>query len=66
MALRDESKPVEGPQAELAESGKPDRRKALLEYSEREVWPPIPASERGGTPTRAEEDEILGYGPDGF
>ncbi len=42
-----------------------DRKQRLLRYLEREVWPYIPPEERGRTLTREEEDEILGYGPDG-
>jgi hypothetical protein len=29
------------------------------------MWPLAPASERGRRLTRDEEDEILGYGPEG-
>ncbi len=46
--------------------GKLDRKKGLLEYFEREVWPHVPPGELGRTLTREEEDDILGYGPDGF
>jgi hypothetical protein len=35
---------------------------ALLENV---VWPKLPKGERGRGLTRAEEDEILGYGGDG-
>lgn len=35
-------------------------------YLEREVWPGLPPSEIGRTLTRREEDEILGYGPEGY
>lgn len=37
----------------------------FLRYLEREVWPSLPPSLVGRRPTRAEEDEILGYGPEG-
>jgi antitoxin VapB len=39
--------------------------KGLREFFEREIWPHIPPSELGRKMTREEEDEILGYGPDG-
>jgi antitoxin VapB len=31
----------------------------------REVWPHMPPDQLGKTLTREEEDEILGFGPDG-
>ena len=37
-----------------------------LHYLEREVWPGLPPSQIGRTLTRQEEDEILGYGPEGY
>jgi antitoxin VapB len=53
--------------AELeAKGGKPDRKENLLEYFQREVWPYVPPGELGRVLTREEEDEILGYGPDGY
>ncbi|MBA2607775.1 MAG: type II toxin-antitoxin system VapB family antitoxin [Actinobacteria bacterium] len=42
-----------------------DRRAIALRFLKEEVWPTIPPSERGRRLTRAEEDEILGFGPDG-
>ena len=47
-------------------AGIPEGRKNLREYLEKEVWPLIPASELGRVMTREEEDEILGYGPNGY
>jgi antitoxin VapB len=41
------------------------RRERVLRFLEKKVWPTIPESERGRRLTRAEEDEILGFGPDG-
>jgi len=42
-------------------------RKPLLQYLEEEVWPYIPAELRGRPPlTRAEREEILGIGPEGY
>ena len=45
---------------------KDTRRKNLEEFLEKEVRPFIPPSELGRTLTREEEDDILGYGPEGF
>jgi antitoxin VapB len=41
------------------------RRDRVLKFLEKEVWSTLPDSERGRRLTRAEEDEILGFGPDG-
>lgn len=43
----------------------PDRRARVLRFLEKKVWPTVPAGELGRRLTRAEEDEILGLGPDG-
>ena len=48
-----------------ARVGIPAGRRGLREYLEQNVWPTIPASELGRTMSREEEDEILGYGPEG-
>jgi antitoxin VapB len=48
-----------------AHGGEPGARRNLREYLEREVWPFIPPSLLGRVLTREEEDEILGYGPEG-
>ena len=37
----------------------------LRRFLEREVWPLVPADERGRRLTQDEEDAILGYGPEG-
>lgn len=42
-----------------------DRRKRVVRFLERELWPTIPKKHLGRRPTRAEEDAILGFGPDG-
>ena len=39
-----------------------DRLRRLLE---REIWPAIPAAVRGTRLSKAEKEQILGYGPDG-
>ena len=43
----------------------PNRGARLRDYFEREVWPNLPPNELGRVLTREEEDEILGFGPDG-
>jgi antitoxin VapB len=40
-----------------------DRRERLQRFLEGEAWPLVPA--RTGVWTRADEDELLGYGPEG-
>jgi antitoxin VapB len=42
-----------------------ERRQRVLQFLERRIWPTLPKGERGRRLSRAEEDEILGYGPDG-
>ena len=42
-----------------------ERRKRVLSYLEKTVWPALPKKERGRRLSRDEEDAILGYGPDG-
>jgi antitoxin VapB len=42
------------------------KRKNLQEWLEREVWPTIPPELLGHGITHEEEDEILGYGPNGY
>ena len=37
----------------------------FLLFLEREIWSKIPSERLGRPLSRAEEDEILGYGPDG-
>jgi hypothetical protein len=40
---------------------------SLLRFLETEIWPQIPAEERGRPPmTKAEREEILGIGPEGY
>lgn len=47
----------------LGRSG--DRYQRMVDALERDVWSKLPPGVRGSTITREEEDEILGYGPDG-
>ena len=42
-----------------------ERRQRVVRFLKRDVWPTIPKKFLGRRPTRTEEDEILGYGPDG-
>ncbi|MQA24430.1 MAG: protein transcription factor [Micromonosporaceae bacterium] len=43
-----------------------DRREARLQrFLETEIWPLIPPDQLGKQITKAEREEILGYGPDG-
>jgi antitoxin VapB len=40
---------------------------SLLRFLETEIWPQIPPEERGRPPmTKAEREEILGIGPEGY
>lgn len=41
------------------------RRARVLRYLEKTVWARLPAGELGRRLTRAEEDDILGFGSDG-
>jgi antitoxin VapB len=49
-----------------ARAGTPGGRKSLREYLEQSVWPTIPAGELGRVMSREEEDQVLGYGPEGY
>ena len=42
-----------------------DQRRHVIAFLERKVWPTIPVKHRGKRLTRAEEDQILGYGTEG-
>lgn len=42
-----------------------DRRAAVLSFLKKRVWTGVPRKERGRVLSRAEEDAILGYGPEG-
>lgn len=42
-----------------------DRRVRVLRFLEKKVWPGLPREEVGRRLTRAEEDALLGFGPDG-
>ena len=49
-----------------ARNGMPGPRGSIRDFMERNVWPFIPPAELGHALTREQEDEILGYGPEGF
>ena len=42
-----------------------DRAERLRRFLEAEVWPLVPAEERGRRLSREEEDVLLGFGEDG-
>jgi antitoxin VapB len=42
-----------------------DRRASVLAFLKNQVWVGVPKREFGRRLTRAEEDAILGYGPEG-
>lgn len=42
-----------------------ERRARVLRFLEEKIWPSIPEHLRGRRLTREEEDEILGFGPNG-
>lgn len=42
-----------------------DRSTRLRRFLDQEVWPIVPEAEVGRALSREEEDEILGYGPEG-
>lgn len=42
-----------------------DRASRLRRFLETEVWPTIPAGELGRRMSREEEEQVLGYGPEG-
>jgi antitoxin VapB len=46
--------------------GASTRGQSLISFLEKQVWPFIPEEVRGKRMTREEEDQILGYGADGF
>ncbi len=49
-----------------ARAGRPALRVNLRAYLEKNVWPMIPKTRMGRALSREQEDQILGYGPDGF
>jgi antitoxin VapB len=57
-ALEERRRRLKGPSIE-------QRRARVIGLLEKKVWPTLPEGERGRRLTRAEEDDILGFGPDG-
>lgn len=57
---------LEERKARLELTGKGSRAERLRAFLEREVWPKVPAEVRGKGISQEEQDEILGYGPEGF
>ena len=49
-----------------AHAGRPVGHSGLREYLERNVWPLVPSGELGRVLSREEEDQMLGYGPEGY
>lgn len=47
------------------QQGSSNRERRIRRYLESEVWPRVPKDQVGRRLTRAEEDEILGYGEHG-
>lgn len=48
-----------------SDEGRATRRDRVLKWLREEVWPKLPPDQRGRRLTREEEDEILGFGPEG-
>ena len=57
-ALEERRRRLKGPSIE-------QRRRRVVGLLEKKVWLTLPEGERGRRLTRAEEDDILGFGPDG-
>jgi antitoxin VapB len=52
---------------ELRSGGKGRPQRSMQEWLETEIWPQIPEEELGKPPlTKAEVEEILGFGPEGY
>lgn len=47
------------------QQGRRERGSDFLRYLEEEVWPKAPPGQLGRRLSREEEDELLGYGPEG-
>ena len=57
-ALEERRRRLKGPSIE-------QRRTRVLGWLAKKVWPSLPDGVRGRRLTRAEEEDILGFGPDG-
>jgi len=56
---------LEERRARLALRSGADRATRIREFLKGEIWPLVPRDQRGRRLTRKQEDEILGFGPDG-
>jgi antitoxin VapB len=45
---------------------RPRTKEEILHFMETEIWPLLPARNRGGSPITKEEKEKILYGPEGF
>jgi antitoxin VapB len=58
-------KALEERRRRLKGAGVAERRDRALRFFKTRVWPAIPRTQLGRRLSRAEEDDILGYGPEG-
>jgi antitoxin VapB len=56
---------LEERQHRLTHASSDERRDRVLEFLKKNVWSAVPKAQLGRRLTRAEEDDILGFGPDG-
>ena len=56
---------LEERQHRLTHASRDERRDRVLEFLKKNVWSTLPKGQLGRRLTRAEEDDILGFGPDG-
>jgi antitoxin VapB len=49
----------------LKSTSRDSRRGRVLRFLEKKVWPSLAKTQKGRRLTRAQEDDILGYGPGG-
>ena len=56
---------LEDRRTRLKSASRASRRGRVLRFLQQKVWADLPKSQLARRLTRAEEDEILGYGPDG-
>ncbi|CAN5532569.1 type II toxin-antitoxin system VapB family antitoxin [soil metagenome] len=56
---------LEERKARLELAGGQSRAERLRRFLEEEVWPNIPEDVRGKRLSKEEEEEVLGFGPDG-
>ena len=65
MGSDSENTDVEKPAREAFQVTRETCGQSFVRFLEEGVWPELPAAVLGRRPTRDEEDEILGYGPEG-